>query len=77
MFNTICNEDLNGAARQELIASFVAECNANGATRRSARNTISGQHLNDNDGVSETPISLPFWVIDQDRPGFDQDAMSY
>ena len=31
----------------------------------------------DNDGVSETPILLPFWNIDHDHPGFDQDAMSY
>ena len=38
MFNSICSEDLDGTARQELIASFVAECNANGTVRRSNRN---------------------------------------
>ena len=75
LFNDICSDSLQGDSRTRLIESFVSECTLH-RLRRRTRNTPTeeveratrGNNANAPE-ESTGPISLPFWVVDEDLPG--------
>ena len=71
LFNSINNPELDGTSRAALIQSFAAECNANGATRQSARHRKSPvpQDGGNEQGRSLDPAlrgyAMPYWVTEE------------